>query len=157
MNTIACKLVSGALALGALILLAAPQSARAEYVTNTACSVAPATAPILLFPTDGALGVALKGTWVEIAVPVPRGGPAIEEQRVVLTDGTPYANDGGMLQLDTSGYLAPPNISLDSMEIAKTWLPPLRPNTRYTVRIQLPGQANCLYATLGSFATLAPG
>jgi hypothetical protein len=157
MNTNVCKFIYGALAMCALTLLGAPQSARAEYVNNTACSVAPAIAPILLFPTDGAIGVALQGTWVEIAVPVPRGGPAIEEQRVVLTDGTPYANDGGTLQLDTSGYLAPPNISLDSMEIAKAWLPPLRPDTRYTVRIQLPGQANCLYATLGSFTSVAPG
>jgi len=153
MNRLAWKPVSGALALGAVLLLGAPQTARAEYITNTQCGVTPAVAPVLLFPADGAFGVPLTGTWVEIAVPVPRGGPAIEDQRVVLSDGTPYANDGGTLQLDTSGYLAPPSINLDSMEIAKAWLPPLRPNTRYTVRLQLPSQGNCVYATLGAFTS----
>ncbi len=147
------KLISGALALCAVLALGAPQTASAEYLKSAPCSVTPAVAPVLLFPADGASGVPLQGNWVEIAVPVPRGGPAIEEQRVVLSDGTPYANDGGTLQLDTSGYLAPPNINLDSMEIAKAWLPPLRPNTRYTVRLQLPGQGNCLFATLGSFTS----
>jgi hypothetical protein len=153
MNRYAWKPVSGALALCAILTLGAPQVARAEYITNTPCGVTPAIAPVLLFPADAASGVALTGTWVEIAVPVPRGGPAIEEQRVVLSDGTPYANDGGTLELDTSGYLAPPNISMDSMEIAKAWLPPLRPNTRYTVRLQLPSQGNCVFATLGSFTS----
>jgi hypothetical protein len=156
MNTQACKLIYGALAICALLLTGAPQSARAEYLTNTACSVAPPAQPILLSPQNGANGVPLMGNWVEIAVPVPRGGPAIEEQRVVLSDGTPYANDGGTLQLDTSGYLGPPNVNLDSMEIAKAWLPPLRPNTTYTVRLQLPNQGNCLYATLGSFTSGPP-
>jgi hypothetical protein len=147
------RYVSGALGLCAILVLGAPQTAHAELLTNAACGVMPAVSPVLLFPADGASGVPLTGNWVEIAVPVPRGGPAIEEQRVVLSDGSPNAIDGGALQLDTSGYLAPPNINLDSMEIAKAWLPPLRPNTRYTVRLQLPSQGNCLYATLGSFTS----
>jgi hypothetical protein len=155
MNMNACKLTLGALAMCAALVVA-PQVARAEYMIKTACSATPPVQPVLLFPAVDAIGVPLTGTWVEIAIPVPSGGPAIQEQRVVLSDGTPYAIDAGTLELDTSGYLAPPNINMDSMEIAKTWLPPLRPNTRYTVRLQLPSQGNCLYATLGSFTSGPP-
>jgi len=155
MNTNVCKLTIGALALSALLVLGAPQNARAEYLNNTTCANAPPVQPVLLSPDDGATGVPLTGNWVEIAVPTA-GGPALDEQRVVLSDGTPYAIDGGTLELDTSGYLAPPNVNLASMAIAKTWLPPLRPDTHYTVRLQLPNQGNCVYATLGSFTSAPP-
>jgi len=155
MNTNVCKLTTGVLAISALLVLGVPQNARAEYLTNTACTLAPPVQPLLLSPGDGATGVPLTGNWVEIAVPTA-GGPALDGQRVVLADGTPYANNGGTLQLDTSGYLAPPNVNLASMAIAKAWLPPLRPDTHYTVRLQLPNQGNCVYATLGSFTTGPP-
>jgi len=154
MNTNACKLALGAFVLCAA-LIAAPQPARAEYLKNTPCSVTPPVQSVLLFPSDGLAGVPLTGNWAEFAV-AASGGPAPGDLRVVLSDGTPYAIDGGTLELDTSGYLAPPNIDTSAMAIAKAWLPPLRPNTTYTVRLQLPSRGNCLYSTLGSFTSGPP-
>jgi hypothetical protein len=34
-----------------------------------------------------------------------------------------------------------------------TWVPALKARTHYDVRIVLPAQGNCTYATLGSFTT----
>jgi len=145
-----------ALVLGFALTLVAVVPAGAEYSNAPPCASAPATVPVLISPRDGTTGVGLERNWIELGI-IPSSMPPLDEQRIVLVDSTPYATDGGTLQLDTTGFpwerYAP--AVTPSMSFAKTWVPALTPNRQYTIRIQLPNQNNCVYATLGSFTTIA--
>ena len=95
MNRHARSLLSVSALLGILAL--APLAASAEYAPRTPCAVAPPVQPVIISPFAGATNVPLEGNWVEIAAPLD-GVPPLDQQRVVLTDSTPYAIDGGTLQ-----------------------------------------------------------
>lgn len=159
MNTHARTLLVASVLLG-MIALAMPTAANAEYAPRTPCSAAPPVTPILVSPFTGAVAVPLQGNWVEIAAPLD-GVPPLDQQRVVLTDSTPYAIDGGTLQLDP-GFMWPGALEtsasnpMSSLHAVKTWIPALRANTQYTVHIVLPNQGNCVFATLGTFTTGNP-
>lgn len=157
MNTHARSLL-GASALLGILTIATPIAANAEYAPRTPCSVTPPAQPVMISPFSGAASVPLEGNWVEIAAPVD-GVPPLDQQRVVLTDSTPYAIDGGTLQPDP-GFQWPGLMSTSSsstpMRVVKTWIPALRADTQYTVHLVLPNQGNCVYATLGSFTSGDP-
>lgn len=146
-----------AVALG-LLFFANALPASAEYAPSAHCSLAPSVPPVMLSPASGAVGVPIKGTWLEVAMTLPQSAKP-EDLRLVLTDNTPYANDGGTLAVDTSGYPIAllgtlPGLRLgDSTAFVKTWMPPLRANTQYTVNLTMPNAGNCIYASLGSFTS----
>jgi len=137
-----------------------PLVASAEYAPRTPCAATPSVQPILISPFNAAISVPLAGNWVEIAAPA-ESTPSPDQQRVVLTDSTPYAIDGGTLQPDP-GFMWPSALAtsasnpLSSMVPLKTWIPALRANTQYAVHIVLPNAGNCVFATFGSFTTGDP-
>ncbi len=153
--TIQRTLATLAVALGLLMF---GNAANAEYAPKTHCAQAPSVAPVMLFPANGAIDVPLKGTWLELALPQAISAKP-EDLRLVLTDTTPYANDGGTFQPDTSDYPVAllgtlPGLALgDSTTFVKTWMPPLRANTQYTVNLTMPNAGNCIYVALGSFTS----
>jgi hypothetical protein len=148
-------------ALFGMVVLARPLAASAEYAPRTPCAATPSAGPILVSPFNGGIAVPLQGNWVEIATLVD-GVPPLDQQRVVLTDSTPYAIDGGTLQLDP-GFMWPDALTtsasnpMSSMRAVKTWIPALRADTQYTVHLVLPNQGNCIFATIGTFTTGDPG
>jgi hypothetical protein len=156
MNTHARTLLAASALLG-ISALVLPIAASAEYAPTTACTASPPVQPVLISPFAGAAHVPLEGNWIEIAS-VLDGAPPLDQQRIVLTDNTPYAIDGGTLQLDP-GFpwqnLMPQLATgpMSSMRVVKAWVPALRADTQYSVHVVLPSQTSCVFATLGSFTT----
>ncbi len=124
--TILRTLATLAVALG-LLMLGNP--ANAEYAPTAHCAQAPSVVPVMLFPSNDASDVPIKGTWLELALPQAASAKP-EDLRLVLTDNTPYANDGGSFHPDTSDYPVAllgtfPGLALgDSTTFVKTWMPP---------------------------------
>ncbi len=163
------KRLSTVLALGAFALgLGVPSVARAALAANaSACSGSRLpVATRLVNPVDGAIGVTTRGSHIELETFVPavplQGVPALGDERVVLVDNEPWATEGGILSLDASNATWPdaPAIALDgtlaaqgAITFATTWLPPLRAQTHYAVRLQPAYGPDCVYETVGSFTT----
>jgi hypothetical protein len=139
--------VAGAVALGA----AQPRAVEAQYANQPGCATTAPQPPQLVSPPDGAQYVSVRPNWVKLQVSLEAGAPALDEQRLVVSDGK-YLTEGGTLRLDNA-VVQPMDLQPGADRVVMAWLPALRENTRYDVRILLPNAGNCVYATLGSFTT----
>ena len=122
---------------------------------------------MLAAPLDGSAGAATRPHLIVVQTYMPVGNdpsiPSIDEQRIVLDDGSGYPTEGGILRLVGGDQLPEPHAGLvtpagpaaagGTMRYVGTWMPALRPATRYDVRIVLPYQGDCVYAEVGSFTT----
>jgi hypothetical protein len=158
--TLPRALVAGAV-LAAAPFAIAPASAQVPAPAG-ACNSGPTVPPELDFPRNGADAVTTEPHRIDAQLFVPNSdGVPLEQMRVVLSDASPYATEAGVLGLDPSSPLQlPPPMPVPSSvaragaaQYVTTWVPALKANTRYDVRIVLPAQGNCTYATLGSFTT----
>jgi hypothetical protein len=154
-----------------LIVAAAPGGGSAAAQTSAAATACPFPAPpvktALAAPLDGSTGAPTRLRLIVVQADVPVGNnpsiPNLDEQRVVLDDGSGYPAEGGILSLVGGDQLPEPHAPLielpgplaaaGTMRYVGTWVPPLKPQTRYEVRIVLPYQGNCAYADVGSFTT----
>jgi hypothetical protein len=128
-----------------------PRAVEAQYANQPACANTAPVRPQLWSPPDGATYVSVQPNWIKLRVSIENGAPALEEQRLVASDGK-YLTEGGTLRLDNA-VIQPMDEATGADRAVMAWLPALRENTHYDVRILLPNVGNCVYATLGSFTT----
>jgi hypothetical protein len=138
---------AGVIALGA----AQPRAVEAQYANQPACANSAPVRPQMWSPFDGATYVSVHPNWIKLRISIESGAPALEEQRLVVSDGK-YLTEGGTLRLDNA-VIQPMDEATGADRAVMAWMPALRENTRYDVRILLPAVGNCVYATLGSFTT----